>query len=161
MIDSEEDIQAHLKRLENLHGSCLEQLPESYYETIAKHWFTNIGPAKTEEYGVTAWRHLGARGIAGEMSACYYRWVRLISKKRWLSDPSMFNAVVDTFGYAILMHCCFNLDEIHWDGTIVIPRLDQKNLLERLWYGRRPLGTEVIALRMAHNCYRGTVERDD
>lgn len=154
MLDNKATIDAHLARLKKLNHSCFKELPRPYYDTVCLHWFQVIGPDKTEEYGVTAWRRLGARGIAGQLSGMFYRWSRMISKGRYLDHPPMYNAVVDIFGYAMLLHCVLDLDEVSWDNSLIVPRIDHEEILNRLWFGNDPLGAEVVALRMAYNVYR-------
>src|SRR4051794_33613955 len=102
MLVSREEalIKEHLKNLESLDMQCQNQLPAKYFREIANHWFESVGPDKTEEYGVTAWQRLGTRGIAGQLSGCFYRWTRMTERGLTISHPPMFNAVLDTFGYS-------------------------------------------------------------
>lgn len=161
MIDmklEEELINQHLQHLVKLDRNAIEVLPESYYDNIAHHWFTNIGPAKTEEYGVTAWQRLGARGIAGQLSGCYYRWARMIYRGMDASDPRMFNAVVDAFGYSMLLHCQLHI-HIRYSSDPVTPRVDHETILARLWWDDDPstptANMGLVSLRMAYRMWRG------
>lgn len=153
-----EEIAKHLEVLRELDMECRFALPVDYYSTIARHWFDNIGPAKTEEYGVMAWKRLGYRGIAGQLSGCFYRWTRMVSKGMTMADHSMLNAVVDAFGYAMLLHCALDIVEVRLDDTTTLPRLDHETLLTNLWYGDSPDNSEIIALRMAWMMYNGAIE---
>lgn len=155
MIDmklEEELIAKHIKHLEALDLQCKEILPEAFYDVIAYHWFENIGKAKTEEYGVTAWQRLGARGIAGQLSGCFYRWTRMIYNGLTVANPPMFNAVVDTFGYSMLLHCVAKAHPIYL-GESVLPRVDHETLLDHLWWPMTPkyeAKMAAISLRMAY-----------
>lgn len=152
-------IQEHLKNLELLDKECREELPEAYYDQIAHHWFKNIGPDKTMEYGVTAWQRLGAKGVAGQLSGCFYRWTRMIYRGLTISDPPMFNAVVDAFGYSMLLHCTIPTTLIRYQSQPVLPRIDHEIMLDRLWYGEPELdgigNMGVITLRMAFRMWLG------
>lgn len=159
MKAEEQLIKEHLEYLEKLRQGCYIVLPDAYNDTIAAHWFENIGPAKTEEYGVTAWQRLGARGITAQLSGCYYRWVRLVSKGYWLDQPPMFNAVVDAFGYSMLLHACLGVHPIY-NSDKVLPRVDHELILDRLWWppndsqlATGAMGT--VSLRMAYQMWKG------
>lgn len=153
--EEQEKINDHLARLRVLDGECLLLLPEAFYDAVADHWFHVVAPDKTEEYGVTAWQRLGARGIAAQLSGCYYRWERMFIRGLTISNPPMYNAVLDAFGYAILLHCVFDMNNVALDLSPVLPRVDHELLLDQLWWANhhKHRGMPMVALRMAHNMW--------
>lgn len=157
MGDEKLNIDECLEALADYDRQCQDILPSKYYGQVAHHWFNVIAPDKTREYGTECWERLGPRGFVVNMSAMRYRWTQLITNKRTIGDPAMFNCLVDAFGFAMLFNLCLGIDQLKFEGNGVLPRVDDEWIIEVLWESNKAemlreiqLEVGMRALRMAY-----------
>lgn len=91
--------------LDRLFAHCRQFEGEpDWFGAVVQPWLTEIAPVKTHEYGIDCWKRLGSRGLMVDISACYYRWAQL--QKANLNGQSLWNALVDLFGYSAMYCVC-------------------------------------------------------
>src|SRR5688572_3208994 len=73
------------------------------WSDLAVEWFSSVAPAKTEEYGVEGLLRLGPMHCVSDFTGCYYRWKQMQAKGLPLTYGPMRNAIIDAFGYTVLM----------------------------------------------------------
>lgn len=91
----------YLDQLEAKHRKLIvPQHQAGFRRNVVDHWFKNIAPVKAMEYGIECWERLGPKGLVADISACYYRW------KNNPTPDALDNALVDGFGYAVILWIC-------------------------------------------------------
>lgn len=161
-------LQQYKARLAKVEEELVESgIPQDYLDEVAATWLYDIAPVKAEEYGIHAWLLLGARGLFAEINGCYWRWRRLTDLgETYDFSPAMQNAIVDFFGYAVMMNVFVELvrrpRDLHtaWqsllsdDATI---RVDMNAMFEGVWETGYIEGDEGIrAMRAAYFAWRGS-----
>lgn len=66
----------------------------------------------------------------------------------------MFDAIIDTFGYSILLHVCMGQHEVDFDPQDYPPRLYMQTIIDKGWDHDEYDGIPNMALRMAYNMWR-------
>jgi hypothetical protein len=141
------------------------RLVNDMYEEVAEPWFHNIFPVKSELYGVEGLFALGSLDSIGQIVGCYFRWERLTNSALSITSDSVQNALLDAFGYSVIMRVMSELEKgelnlITWgqhDKTKA-PRKDIEKLISLYWQMAHAAdqAANTIALRAAINMYRRT-----
>lgn len=142
-----------------------------FWSQVAMPWFVEIAPVKAPEYGVDCIERMGPLGVMAEVSGCFYRFKRQTELGRsFYRDPMMRNAIIDAFGYAVILRIVVDGGGEDWDRhwhivtTHKDPEWFNEEMLTRYWDGNakmRPVGGFAAALAMgsAINQWRLAHER--
>lgn len=135
-------------------------LPVRFWEDIASYWFSVVFPKKNENYGVEGLQRLGAIHTVAEFVGCHYRWRRMDEQGHSFTYNPMMNAILDAFGYSILMRVLAQAG-VSWEqaGLKKKPHKDVDTLLEMYWDNFIPpnVGAVTIATRCTLNMWKGTI----
>lgn len=149
------------RRVDIVTGAVSEatiEFPE-FQNQVIRHWRYDIAPIKHRDYGIECWERLGPKALVADLSALYYRYKQLFG--RHIGDPSLANAIVDAFGYAVIYNVCLGVDNIQKSilrmNMLVKEPVGYTNeiIIKHAWDRRDFTQIRYHTLRQSFNMYRG------